>query len=338
VWCCFGDFDSSRRYRKFSVVVHLTMFSLPALVKYLTTLDPYVLFTSFFVLWLLAHYAGLKLFEIGLGAAVNSHKYRNYVSRIYSMPPHRISNLRRLMRSFIFCLYSCSTGFYLLFNYYHVYPDNLLFAWSDNHYVCFMGACAHWAFSLLEDYWSGEATHAFIKNLEAKGASIYQRDLIRHHLVTMFAYIWCMNTHYLSALCVFGLCFELPVFFITYRELIFGYDDVFECLQSHTFQHFKVLWGFIYATWHATRTVFCLHWPWALIFWRKYVSTLPYWSWYVFHFLGKPFCQAIYIDPSLIMSLWYMNLVLTSHLWSISQLCDNNVATLIFIIVGRHLV
>jgi hypothetical protein len=261
----------------------LTLLSIPACVGYLNSLDPYMFFLGCLLFWAASHFFCLKLFEFGLSLLSANH--RVYINKIYVLPHHRLTNLRRLMRSFLYCLTSCCTGFYLLFNYYHHYPNDLLFAWSRYHYVSFINASALWVFCLIEDYIAADATHAFTK-MDVAGSNIYRRDLIRHHVVTFFAYMWCINTHYLSALCVFGLCFELPVFFITYRELIFGYDDVFGLLDTLSFSHFRWVWFCIYASWHATRTIFCLHWPWGLIFWRKYVATVPGWSYWVYHFLG----------------------------------------------------
>lgn len=121
-----------------------------SIAEQLLSLDFVVLYAICTVFWVISHYVCLKLFELSLSLICARTQAQTILHKIYTLPPNRLSNLRRLFRSFLYCVVASIWGAYLYFTYYPRYPDDLLFAWSDYHYLSFTLALGHWTFCLLE--------------------------------------------------------------------------------------------------------------------------------------------------------------------------------------------
>lgn len=156
-------------------------------------------------------------------------------------------------------------------------------------------AVAHWLLACFEDGRSGEEVigHMTVAENARRGRYVeYMNGLTVHHILTICAYSWCLFTHKLSGLCVFGLLFELPIIILNARDIIASFSNwnVFnDTKQPIADKMFYLIWIPILLTWHSTRTAACLLWPLSLIIWRPELTTVPIVSRVVYHFLGMPF-------------------------------------------------
>lgn len=244
---------------------------------------------GFLTLWMATHFVVLQFVEIVMALVIPA-RYdgpNGFAVAFRDMTAARRANIRRLLRSFVYCTAASILGFILLLKKYEKYPDDLLLSWSDLHEVAFNMALGHWLFSIAEDI---IAKDEVVAHLPLKYNDVakkdYKRKLILHHVITVFAYTWILCTEKLSALGVFGLCFELPVLFMTAREFIIAFDDLFHIVDRISQDAVKNFYKSFYVVWHATRTLFCLYWPWSLIFWREYLYTIPTASQIVYHALA----------------------------------------------------
>jgi hypothetical protein len=140
---------------------------------------------------------------------------------------NRITNLRRLIRSQVYCVSATILGTYLLATQYYSWPVSLLSYWGISNDLIFQMAVGHWLFSIVEDEMCGQAVIAQFTFLPGENRDnyycAYMTGLIMHHCLTIFAYLWSLNTHYLAGLCVFGLMFEAPVILVNIRDLFAVY-------------------------------------------------------------------------------------------------------------------
>lgn len=101
--------------------------------------------------WLLLHYASIPILEL------YSFLFKPLVKLISSVRNNpntrKLSNLRRLVRSQIYCAFAVSVGFYLLATEYSIsgWPNKLLKHWNPWNEYIFEIVIAHWLVSLYED-------------------------------------------------------------------------------------------------------------------------------------------------------------------------------------------
>ena len=217
---------------------------------------------------------------------------RHIPLELQTLSRSRASNLRRLIRSVVYCSVASGLGVYLLSRYYRSIPHDFLFLWNEEIDTAFVFAISHWIVSVFEDTAAYEhLNRVFLKTAEDKTAirSMYS-NLLAHHVVTLFAYSWSLSSAQLSGLCVLGLCFEAPVVFMSLREIIIVYDDIFGLIPSIRFAQLRLFWIALYVTWHAGRSLPCLLYPISLLIWRAHLNQLPPASFYVYHLLGLVFC------------------------------------------------
>eukprot|EP01041_Mallomonas_annulata_P000505 gene505-964_t len=208
----------------------------------------------------------------------------------------RMLNLVRLLRSQMYCTFAVVTGLFLLITEYHNWPSCLISHWSDKHDIIFKIALSNWFVSLLEEIICGKEVISHMVLFEGEEEtllSVYRGGLVTHHILTIFAYGWCLNTHTLAGLGVFGLIFESPILLTNLHDIFASYE--IEC--NYPFKRFPRLFYRFYVIilvtiWHITRTVPCLLWPLSLIIWRTQLSRIPISSQVVYHFLGLSFLYA----------------------------------------------
>jgi hypothetical protein len=190
----------------------------------------------------------------------------------------RIRNCRRLIRCLVYCSLVGVMGVALWIVFYHHYPHDLLRVWNVPLAVGFHFCCAHWIFAVAEDFVCGDAIteHLKLTPEQLPYASVYRISLCSHHILAFTCYIWSMETQLLSLLGVIGMCFEVPVILITYRELV-------ECIRlsvgstskSALALDLKLFWTAQFSLWHTFRTCPCLLYPISLIWWNHYLTLLP---------------------------------------------------------------
>ena len=202
--------------------------------------------------------------------------------------------MKRLVRSQLYCLFATSAGLYVFFTEYKSFPLDLLHHWGSYHPYLFEAACGHWLFSLLEDYLVGEEVIAHVIPLPDERPELYGwmlNGLLSHHVITVFAYSWCLATHKLSGLCMFGLMFEAPILLLNVR-------DLWACFEKEFLHPFKkmgrgevsIFNGSMYFLWHVFRTVPCVLYPLSVFIWRPELNTLSIYSRCAYHFLDLLFC------------------------------------------------
>ena len=245
---------------------------------------------SICILWLIIHAMSSKVFyfltyAFCLARGSSSYDLRQ---RLNNLAGPRLSNFRRLLRSQLYCLFASFSGLYLLFNFYGNWPETLLKRWGFEQRICFEIAVSHWIVSIIEDGWSEKyiTQHIKIKSANDHIEETYKSGLLWHHIITIFAYSWCLSTHYLSGLCVFGLLFEFPVIWLNIRDIVVGFDDIFQLINHISFTYYRIHWGITYLTWHITRTLPCMLYFWSLIFWRTNLTKVPIYSRIIYHVFG----------------------------------------------------
>jgi hypothetical protein len=248
--------------------------------------------------WLILHHCSIAIWERVLKLVLPSKLsdavsggFRHIRNSVKDQKGERQTNLKRLLRSQLYCMFATVMGFYLLCTQYRSIPLDLLFKWSSLHTWVFQAAVGHWVCSVLEDILVGDelVKHRRYKDEEFSTIfTFYFYGLVSHHIITISAYMWCLNTHHLSGLCVFGLLFEAPVLVMNTRDLLALYEAEFiviwkDYLDSTAYNSLLV---YQYTLWHLLRTLPCLLYPLSLFFWRKQLSTLPTYSQVVYHLLG----------------------------------------------------
>lgn len=218
----------------------------------------------------------------------------------------RLNNLTRLLRSQVYCIFATCAGTTLLVNYYHNWPMDLLHFWKPSLSIYFEIAAANWVVSLIEDFWSGReiVSHLTLTATEYEPQYHSMRvGLIAHHTLTTFAYLWCIRTHYLSGLCVFGLMFETPVLFLNVRDIMASFEKElnypWKGVSENTVRTFLICKHLLF---HITRSGACFLWPLSICIWRKELTTVPIYSRLVYHFLGVSF---IYVN-SVVLAVYVM--------------------------------
>jgi cytochrome b involved in lipid metabolism len=216
----------------------------------------------------------------------------------------RRCNLKRLIRSEIYCTFATLSGAYILYNEYHQWPMDLIHHWSSTCTTLFEIALAHWLFSIFEDRSAGQhiISHILAEPEEKQSLyAYYSSNLLNHHIITIFAYGFSLYSHKLSALCVFGLLFEAPILILTYRDICVCFDEeMMHPIRNMDAKVLKSMWGGLYMLWHLCRTGSCLLYPISLIFWRTQLSTLQTVPWIVYHLLG---CLFIYVNWTLLVEV-----------------------------------
>ena len=202
--------------------------------------------------------------------------------------------MRRLLRSEVYCLFATTAGIYVFYNEYEKFPMDLLHHWGPYHCYIFEVACAHWIFSIGEDFLVGEEIINHIIPLPDERPDLYGwmlNGLMVHHVITIFAYSWCLATHKLSGLCIFGLMFEAPILLLNVRDLWACFEKEFlHPFKSMTQREVSIFIGVQYLLWHIFRTLPCLLYPLSLLIWRPQLNTVPLYSRLVYHILGLLFC------------------------------------------------
>ena len=217
----------------------------------------------------------------------------------------KLYNMRRLFRSQVYCLFASSTGLYMLYaEYGSNWPMCLLHHWPPTNVFLFELAVANWLFAFYEDAICGDEVTAHMTLLPDEERSMlstnFRCGLMMHHSVTIFAYAWSLNTHYLGGLCVFGLCFETPVFIMNIRDICAAFDqELGSPYRSVKITTMKLYSYMLQILFHSCRTSFCLLWPLSIIIWRKELATVPLMSRIVYHCLGALFC---YVNAVLFVS------------------------------------
>lgn len=216
----------------------------------------------------------------------------------------RLGNMKRLVRSEIYCLFAASAGMYVFYTEYKDFPMDLLHHWGPYHSYLFEIACGHWLFSLIEDYLVGEEVIAHVIPLQDERPELYGwmlNGLLVHHVITAFAYSWCLATHKLGGLCIFGLMFETPILLLNVRDLWACFEKEFMSpLSTMSKQGVSTFVGSMYFLWHVFRTIPCFLYPLSILIWRPELNTLSIHSRVVYHFLGLLFC---YVNFELIFGI-----------------------------------
>ena len=260
-----------------------------------------------FVIWL-AVWIGLHFTVVPVTEKVLSFGWKLRATKIYKAilavkkevaeDPSKITkmyNMRRLFRSQIYCVFATVSGLYLLFTEYINWPMGLLHHWSSLNVPLFELALTNWLFACVEDISCEEEVSAHISLLPGESrpslGNSFCTGLLSHHGITIFAYAWSLNTHYLGGLCVFGLCFEAPVLIMNIRDIMAAFEKEMEYpFRSVTVRVLKTYSYTIQFLFHTCRTIFSLLWPLSLIIWRKELATVPLMSRIVYHCLGALFC------------------------------------------------
>lgn len=250
--------------------------------------------SSYFVFWLAMHHVCYPAYELFLALTHPSYTGPSglKVRMKETVTPRRRVCLQRLFRTQLYCLVATCLGGYLLYTQYRHWPSDLLHQWGPWQEIGFEMAIAHWILAIIEDTNSGVEVIGHMKVSEEDEPAKYVEyfnGLLMHHMLTIAAYSWCLWTHYLSGLCVFGLLFELPVVFLNARDIfamLSNWGVFHDSPQPIPDKLFYIIWVPILLTWHSTRTLFCLLWPLSLIIWRPELNTVPLLSRLVYHFLG----------------------------------------------------
>jgi cytochrome b involved in lipid metabolism len=212
--------------------------------------------------------------------------------------------MKRLVRSQVYCLFATTAGIYVFYTEYSNFPMDLLHHWGPYHCYLFEAACGHWLFSLVEDYVVGEEVIAHVIPLPDERAELYGwmlNGLLVHHVITVFAYAWCLATHKLSGLCVFGMMFEAPILLLNVRDLWACFEKEFlNPFRTMNMREVSVFTGSMYFLWHVFRTIPCFLYPLSVLIWRPELNTLSIQSRCVYHFLGILFC---YVNFELIFGI-----------------------------------
>jgi cytochrome b involved in lipid metabolism len=236
--------------------------------------------------------------------------------------------MKRLVRSQMYCLFATSAGMYVLYNEYKDFPLDLLHLWGPYHCYLFEAACGHWLFSLLEDYLVGEEIISHVIPLPDERAELYGwmlNGLMVHQVITLFAYAWCLSTHKLSGLCLFGFMFEAPILLLNVRDLWACFEKEFlHPFKSMDRREVSIFNGSIYFLWHVFRTIPCVLYPLSVLIWRPELNTLTIYSRCVYHFLGLLFCYVNFelifgIIPRVLVDDWMRARLMSeeSHLFNI---------------------
>ena len=149
---------------------------------------------------------------------------------------------------------------------------------------------------MIEDEWCNEEVVAhltlFPGEIPNKLFSSYMSGLMSHHILTAFAYSYCLWSHKLSALAVFGLLFEAPVLITNTRDILTSFNaEIQYPFTSWSRSQYKLYSNITQLVFHCTRTSFCFLWPLSLCIWLPQLSTLSVTSQIVYHFLGAGFCS-----------------------------------------------
>lgn len=205
-----------------------------------------------------------------------------------------LRNLRRLFRSQVYCVVASVFGIVTIASQYlQSWPQSFVNQWTPSFEYFFALAVAHWVLSIVEDSVVGSEVCKSIQSEHRLWLQIFFAvGLCSHHLFAIFAYSWCLHTHYLSGLAVLGFLFEIPVLLLNYREVSLNFEDIF-ISQSRTFSSHSSLttyWISLHCLWHLTRTAGCLLYLLSLLLWRHDIaSALPLSSVIVYHLLGAGF-------------------------------------------------
>ena len=273
-----------------------------ALILYNTRAGPtFSLCFLWFIFWYLLHFISLPIFKVlsYLCYRQSDNSFANFINSINTTSDktgsfYKLSNLRRLLRSQLYCITAVSCGFYLITNYYHSWPLDLLFKWNNLIEYIFCMAIGHWMVSIIEDETAGPEviSHLILRpneDINIEYTSM-MTGLLYHHVFTLFAYIWCLYTHTLSGLCVFGLLFEAPVLLINIREIYACFDYELQLPYKPISSSIYRIYCFsIIISFHLFRTLLCLLWPFSILKWRLQLATLPIYSQVVYHILGLLF-------------------------------------------------
>jgi len=216
---------------------------------------------------------------------------------------------RRLVRSQFYYAFAAIAGWFLLLTKYDLIAyftldrdarpvEGMLETWNASFEIPFAVAVAHWCLSFVEDYACRDLLSADIQNAKMPNGSKVKLEFDAdkalfsaycvHHIVTAGAYLWCLETHSLSALCVLGLVFEMPVIFMNLREFVVTFDkDMGGIIKNKIDTKFlPTTWNFILFTVLGCRYNATLIYIWSLIFWRDEVAELGPSSWFAYHILA----------------------------------------------------
>ena len=249
--------------------------------------------------WLLKLLLSKELYDIIING------FRHIVNPTNDPKGTKQTNLKRLLRSQIYCLFAGFVGIYLLIVHYQSWPLDLLFKWTTKHDIVFQIAAAHWVCSLVEDILTGEdiVKHRRFEEKEFNTIfAFYFYGLVAHHVITFTAYMWCVQTKLLSGLCVFGLLFEVPVLVLNVRDLLAYFEVEFILIWKDYMDKtaYNKLLCFQYTLWHTCRTLPCLLYPLSLVIWRKQLATVPLASRIAYHVLG---CLFGYVNFTIMASV-----------------------------------
>ena len=216
---------------------------------------------------------------------------------------------RRLVRSQFYYTFAAISGWILLFARYDLISyftlnrdarpvEGMLEIWHSSFDIPFAVAVAHWCVSFVEDFACRDLLSADIKNAKMPNGSQVKLEFDAdkalfvayciHHVATAGAYLWSLETHSLSALCVLGLVFETPVIFLNVREFVVIFDkDMGGIIKNKIETKFlPTTWNIILFTVLGCRFNATVIYVWSLLFWRDEVAELGASSWFVYHILA----------------------------------------------------
>mmetsp|Transcript_9382 Transcript_9382/g.14141 ORF Transcript_9382/g.14141 Transcript_9382/m.14141 type:complete len:304 (-) Transcript_9382:262-1173(-) len=239
---------------------------------------------------------------------VNQH---DSVSPIGGVQTVKLYNLRRLFRSQVYCCLASGFGLYLLCVQYRRWPDDMLLQWGPIQQLSFELAASHWIVSIVEDYIVGDEVYISATEGELNlGLYVFFcLGLLSHHMFAIFAYMWCLHTHLLSGLCVFGLLFEVPVVLLNVREIFVSYEQIL--FPAHHWVWCKSVliqyWLALHFLWHSTRTSVCVLYITSAFLWSSRIHRiLPLTSEVIYHCLG---CGFLYINIVLLLTVLQLYII-----------------------------
>ena len=216
---------------------------------------------------------------------------------------------RRLVRSQFYYFFAAVSGWILLVSRYDLISyftlnrdsrpvEGMLETWHSSFDIPFGIAVAHWCVCFVEDFACRDLLSADIKNARMPNGSQVKLEFDAdkalflayciHHVATAGAYLWSLETHSLSALCVLGLVFETPVIFLNIREFVVIFDkDMGGIIENKIETKFlPTTWNIILFTVLGCRYNATFIYVWSLLFWRDEVAELGASSWFVYHALA----------------------------------------------------
>eukprot|EP01035_Chromulina_nebulosa_P026053 gene26054-34054_t len=250
------------------------------------------------VLWIITHYTILVILR-----SVEDISCFRWIKNIQkdakSTKDVKLTNLARLIRSQLYCIFSTVAGLYIIRDFSD-WPHDLLHLWKPHYEIIFEISASQWIWSLAEDMLCGEQVVAHMIIPPGQERDLYEnfsQGLFYHHLFTIFAFSWSLCTHKLSGLCAFGLLFEAPVLLMNMRDIFgtfhhelqgFPYNSIWcRCFGGMGFQLYAIFVGVLFIV---VRGGACSLWPVSLVIWRSQLSTLSIGSQIVYHLLGIAFC------------------------------------------------